>query len=261
MSEPVVCAVADKIDMQRINISNGLFFDVPERLAKTYENFEPCTTQVIKEQLKPGSVFLDIGANFGFFSVLAASLVGPNGHVFAVEASPLVLPQLTANLAGFSNVDVIASAVGDRVGMTEFHMTDDFVNSGVAMSPFIAKSHKISVAIDRLDNLLNCHANFTGRVDFVKCDVQGDEYAVLSGLKETIDKNAKLQLIVEWAPTWMANAGFDGQALPEFLKGLGFHDIIVIDDYLKKTMSVSEMEEEFRKDTTGKRFCNVLASK
>lgn len=247
--------------MHRINISDSLFFDVPARLAKTYENFEPCTTQVIKEQLKPGNVFLDIGANFGFFSVLAASLVGPDGHVFAVEASPLVLPQLKVNLAGFSNVDIIASAVGDRVGMTQFHMTNDFVNSGVAMSPFIATSSKISVAIDRLDNLLSSHANFTGRIDFVKCDVQGDEYAVLSGLKETIEKNDRLQLIVEWAPSWMANAGFDGKALPDFLKGLGFQDIVIVDDYLKKIMSVAEMKEEFRKDTTGKRFCNVLASK
>lgn len=59
----------------------------------------------------------------------------------------------------------------------------------------------------------------------------------------------------------MANAGFDGKALPEFLAALGFQNIVVVDDYLKKNMSVSEMEAEFRKDTSGKRFCNVLASK
>lgn len=67
-------------------------------------------------------------------------------------------------------------------------------------------------------------------------------------------------MIVEWAPTWIANARFDGKALPEFLAALGFQNIVV-DDYLKKTMSVSEMEAEFRKETSGKRFCNVLASK
>jgi FkbM family methyltransferase len=245
--------------MFQATIKGDLHIQVPERLAKIYTDFEPLTTQTICETLKPGDVFLDIGANFGFFSVLAASLVGPAGQVYAVEASPRVLPVLSANTAAWTNVTIINAAAGDHTGVTEFHLTEDFVNSGIALSPFIGESTKVSVPIDRLDNLLSDAFGFEGRVDFVKCDVQGDEFAVLDGLRGTISANPSLRLIVEWAPAWMDNAGYDGRSVPEFLRGLGFQQIVVIDDYLRKRMTVAEMEEDFRRDTTGKRFCNVLA--
>ena len=247
--------------MFRARIRDDLSIGVPDALAKIYTDFEVCTTETISRHLSAGDVFLDIGANFGFFSVLAADLVGSEGRVYAVEASPAVLPILRDNVEALPNVRIIESAAGNRTGETEFFLTDDFVNSGVAQSPFIPDARKVSVPIDTLDNLLARTSGFDGRVDFVKCDVQGDEVAVLEGLRETIGRNANLRLIVEWAPAWMNNAGFDAKAFPEFLRSLGFTDIVVVDDYLKTQMTLAEMEDEFRRDQTGKRFCNVLASK
>lgn len=247
--------------MFQTRIRDDLFIAVPDALAKIYTDFEVCTTETISRSLSAGDVFLDVGANFGFFSVLAADIVGPAGKVFAVEASPAVLPILRENTQTFGNVRIIESAAGNRTGETEFYLTEDFVNSGVAQSPFIAQARKVSVPIDTLDNLLARAPGFDGRVDFVKCDVQGDEVAVLEGLRETIANNARLRLIAEWAPAWMNNAGFDAKAFPDVLRGLGFTDIVIVDDYLKRQMSLAEMEDEFRRDQTGKRFCNVLASK
>jgi len=245
----------------KARITDDLYLDVPDALQKIYTNFEPCTTQVILDNLKEGDVFLDVGANFGFFSVLAASIVGPAGMVYAVEASPSVLPILASNTGAFENVRIVASAAGNRTGTTQFFMTDDFVNSGVARSPFIDKVETTSVGIDTLDNLLRREPTFDGRVSFIKCDVQGDEVAVLEGLAETIEMNAPLQLIAEWAPAWMSNAGFAPAEFPAFIRGLGFTEVAVVDDYLKRLMSLEEMEQEFRNDTSGKRFCNVFASK
>lgn len=247
--------------MFRARIRDDLSIGVPDALAKIYTDFEVCTTETISRSLSAGDVFLDVGANFGFFSVLAADLVGAGGRVYAVEASPAVLPILRDNTRALPNVRIIESAAGDRTGETEFYLTDDFVNSGVAQSPFIADARKVSVPIDTLDNLLARAPAFDGRVDFVKCDVQGDEVAVLEGLRETIRRNTNLRLIAEWAPAWMTNAGFDALAFPDVLRDLGFTDIVVVDDYLRKQMTLAEMEEEFRRDQTGKRFCNVLASK
>jgi FkbM family methyltransferase len=247
--------------MFKARVSDDLHIDVPESLEKIYTGFEPCTTQLIVDELREGDVFLDIGANFGFFSVLAASIVGPSGKVYAVEASPSVLPVLHANTRAYPNIKVIESAAGDHTGTTEFFMTDDFVNSGVAQSPFIGKAEKVSVPIDTLDNLLRRETDFGGRLDFIKCDVQGDEVAVLEGLRQTIGLNDELQLIAEWAPAWMNNAGFDAAGFPAFIRDLGFRELVVVDDYLKTRMSVSEMEREFANDKSGKRFCNLLAVK
>jgi FkbM family methyltransferase len=247
--------------MFKATIKGDLSIDVPDALARIYTDFEPCTLQVISDGVCPGDVFLDIGANFGFFSVLASSIVGPEGRVYAVEASPTVLPILADNTRDLSNVTIIHSAAGDRVGTTDFYMTEDFVNSGIALSPFTDRARKISVPIDTLDSLLGRQPLFDGRVSFIKCDVQGDEIAVLRGLRETIRRADRLKLIVEWAPAWMNNAGFDAKAVPEVLKSLGFRELLVVDDYLRKTMSVAEMEEEFHRDQSGKRFCNLLATK
>lgn len=247
--------------MFKAKIQNDLFVDVPESLQKIYTDFEPSTTQLISKTLKNGDVFIDIGANFGFFSILAASIVGKDGRVFSVEASPLVLPHLVRNTKDFEQIRILPSAVGNFTGTTEFYLTNDFVNSGIALSPFLGDAEKTHIPIDTLDNLLQKEASFNGRVDFMKCDVQGDEMAVLEGARKTIEMNKNLRMIVEWAPAWMLNAGFDAKIFPSFLQRLGFRKIFVVDDYLKKTMTLDEMEEEFRKDESGKRFCNLFASK
>jgi FkbM family methyltransferase len=246
--------------MLKVEIEPNVFFEIPDNLQKIYTNFEPYTRKFIAEHLKPGEVFVDIGANFGFFSLLAAGLVGePGGKVFAIEASPQVFPTLVSNTRAFGNIHNINSAAGDHAGVTDFYMTPDFVNSGVALSPFLQTAEKISIPIARLDDLLRQSPDFDGRVDFIKCDVQGDEVAVLNGARETIDANPGLRLIIEWAPAWMNNAGYDAQALPQFLRELGFREITVVDDYRQKPMTLAEMEDEFRNDTTGRRFCNLFA--
>jgi len=247
--------------MFRARIKDELYVDVPDELERVFADFEPCTTALIAERVRPGDVVLDIGANFGFFSVLSAALAGERGRVFAVEASPSVLPILQANTQRFANVRIIHSAVGDRTGTTDFYLTEDFVNSGVSQSPFIVEAEKITVPIDTLDRLLGRQPEFDGRLDFIKCDVQGDEMAVLAGLHETIARNERVGLIAEWAPPWMRKAGYDPAVFPDFLRDLGFERIVVVDDYLKKQMTLEEMQEEFRRDTSGKRFCNVFASK
>ncbi|BET27581.1 hypothetical protein RGQ30_30820 [Limnobacter thiooxidans] len=247
--------------MIKSHIVDDLYFEIPESLSKIYTQFEPLSTKVVCKHLKVGDTFLDIGANFGYFALLAAHKVGPTGQVIAVEASPEVLPQLRKNLQACAHAEVIHAAVGKEKGTTAFFLTEDFVNSGVSQSPFLKPARKISVAMDTIDNLLAARGSGNDTVQFIKCDVQGDEMAVLEGARQSISKAERLNMIIEWAPAWMSKAGFEPKEFPAFLKSLGFTSLTVVDDYLQKNMPIEEMEEEFRKDTTGRRFCNVLAQK
>src|SRR5207253_4151635 len=63
------------------------------------DQYEPDVRAALRHFLKPGSVFLDCGANIGYFSVLAGGLVGPTGRVISVEANPVTLQRLQRNLA------------------------------------------------------------------------------------------------------------------------------------------------------------------
>ena len=244
-----------------VRVLGELSIEVPASIERIYSNFEPTTRDVIVENLKKGHRFLDIGANFGFFSALAASIVGPDGEVISIEAHPGVLPLLGKNLEQFDNVKIVGEAVGAAKGSTEFHLTEDFVNSGVAPNPFGQELQKTTIPIDTVDSVLSRHCGPDTRIDFIKCDVQGDEIAVLEGCRNLIENNDSLAMIVEWAPPWMKNAGYEPSEFPSFIESLGFGEIVIVDDYLQKTMTLEEMESEFERDTSGKRFCNVLARK
>ena len=81
-------------------------------------SYEPEVSATLREVLPPGATFVDIGANIGWFSLLAASLVGPTGRVIAIEPNPrnVALLRQSAKDNGFDNIDVVTVALGERRG-------------------------------------------------------------------------------------------------------------------------------------------------
>lgn len=246
--------------MNIITLPTGNSIRVNPELANIYSNFEPLSAELLAKTLVSGMTFVDVGANVGFFSAIASRLVGENGRVFAIEANPKILRTLQANVDE-GNVTVINTAVGSRCGTTRFYVTDDTVNSGVAPSPFVKVSDRITLPMATLDSLLDNGTFPVEGVNFIKVDVQGDEVAVLQGAKELVGRSRHLKLLVEWAPQWMETAGYKASELPDLLQAYGFKEIYVIDEYLKETKSLDEMQVAFSADKSGRRFCNVFASK
>ena len=245
-----------------VNVIDNHAIQVPEDLVRIYKNFESRSVTIVKSLVSPGDVFVDVGANFGFYSVLASVLVGASGRVHAIEPSPQTFELLVANTKDYANVKVHPVAVGNSDSKASFFHSADYVNSGFAPDPFKdpLTLEQIEVRVQRLDSLL---ATDTGSpsVDFLKVDVQGDDVDVLMGAKKIIERNQTIKVLVEWAPAWMHNSGFDYLDLPNTLIDLGLKNIVAIDDWTNSTMTVSEFEAEIRSDNTGKRFCNLLAQK
>jgi len=246
--------------MEKIKLLTGDYLSIIPGLSKIYSDFEPLSAKLISENIKENDVFIDVGANMGFFSVIASKLVGGRGMVFSIEANPSILEILRSNTPSLNTI-IINSAIGNRCGTTEFYVTDDTVNSGIAPSPFVKINQKITIPILTLDKLMDDGTFPDQRANFIKIDVQGDEVTVLEGAKSLIDRNDDLCILVEWAPGWMETAGYDLNQLPDLIKEYGFKDIYVIDEYLKKKMTLQEMKREFSMDKSGKRFCNIFAKK
>ena len=248
-------------NLTRLILNNDRSIFIPDFLVKIYSDFEPLTKKIIQERVGIDDVFLDIGANVGYFSAIASQLVGEDGKVFSIEANPNIHDLLKLNLP-YGNVKVLNTAVGNHSGKIDFFLTKDLVNSGVAPSPFGLSSQKIAVSISTLDQLFEEGCFGDKPINFIKCDVQGDEVAVLEGAARLIAESERLAVMVEWAPTWMKSSGFhDFIVLPKLLSEYGFKEIFAVDDYLKKILPVDEMIQEFAKDTSGRRFCNLFASK
>ena len=91
-----------------------LLLSVPSNLTKTHRNFEPLTRALIEANLAPGEMLLDIGANFGFYTLVASQIVGPTRRVIAVEPAPNTVGELLSNVESnhLANVRVILSKMG-----------------------------------------------------------------------------------------------------------------------------------------------------
>ncbi|MGH6845639.1 MAG: FkbM family methyltransferase [Methylocella sp.] len=236
---------------------NGMVFDVPTVVAAWYRNFEPVTQTLIERSLRPGMVFVDVGANVGYFSVLADRIVGPDGLVHAFEPSPPTLPMLRRNLArhGVRHVEVHEFALGETNGLREFNHTIDQLNDGFVPGPYAPVIRTERIVQKRLDDVLQ------GKVDFVKMDIQGTEIEVLRGMERIIRENEQISFLVEWAPACMKPAGYRAQDLPEFFSRKGFFQMRAVDDFSEdETHSVEEMLRIFATDATGLRYCNLFVS-
>jgi FkbM family methyltransferase len=141
--------------------------------------YEPEQTRHFRELLRPGATVVDVGAHVGYYTLLAAELVGPRGRVFAFEPNPRNCAFLRSHVAanGLANVTVEESAVSDRSGMARF---DFGTGTGTGR---LAHSGTLEVGTVALDEYCAAHRIVP---DAIKIDVEGAELDVLRGAEATI---------------------------------------------------------------------------
>ena len=176
---------------------------------------EPRTIAAMKRLVRSGMTVFDVGANVGYYSLLAASLVGPSGHVHSFEPTPTVVRRLAENVAlnqFSSRVKINAVAVGSTCGKSDFHLSLD---DSEANSMFASDQHlqSVCVPIVTLDGYVRDHD--VARIDVMKVDIEGAELVALQGASELLRRETAPLLIVEFNPAALASSG----AMPSQLKG------------------------------------------
>lgn len=144
---------------------------------------------ILAEHLQNGSVFYDIGANVGFFTVIGAKLVGPDGRVHAFEPVPENVACIRHNIAinNFRNVQVWQNAVSDISGPGELQLAHYSGGSALAtVAPPPDLKGLISVDLVTVDELVQQQEVKPPTV--VKIDVEGAEIQVLRGMRQTIKR-------------------------------------------------------------------------
>jgi len=105
-----------------------VFLDPRESVADKFGEFQPQSTNIVKERLKPGDVFADIGASIGWFSLVAAQAVGKGGRVCAFEPEPHSFALLQKNIAANGFEGIIhpqQAAVADKAGALTLYTVGD----------------------------------------------------------------------------------------------------------------------------------------
>ena len=190
---------------------------------------EPGLTRRFKETVLPGMMVVDVGANVGMYTLIAARLVGPSGRVISFEPTPRTFAILRDNiqingLLETGRVELHRVAITDRVGTARLgvHAANSGHNSLFPEGPDL---QLIDVATTSLDAALADLA----RVDVVKIDAEGAEPLIWAGMSATVARNPGIRIFIEFAPGLLQRGGHDPAAFLSRIERDGFQ-VRVVDD-------------------------------
>lgn len=212
----------------QFTLAPGVRFEVPlaSALARLLllEVYERAEQAFVRQALAPGAVFLDVGANHGLFTVLAAERVGAAGHVYAFEPSPREAASLRRNLAlnQCTNVTVVEQAVSDRTGQARLAVAGDGGLNALAQNthPEQVVEAWQAVSTITLDDYLAGAGE--PRVDLLKIDVEGAEALVLRGAERLLRRAQPPVLLCEFCDVTAAGFGSSGRELYALLTSYGY---------------------------------------
>ena len=161
--------------------------------------YEPETVAYLREHVKSGDVVLDVGANFGYYTVLFSKWV-QHGIVHAFEPVPENYGILKLNTYSRPNVVLHKKAISNKVSSRWFYKNRSY--GGHGLIPKTLMNGRFLVETIPLDDY-----NFR-RVDWVKIDVEGHEGEVLDGMRDVIRRNPRIRLIIEFMPERGLNDAF-----------------------------------------------------
>jgi FkbM family methyltransferase len=216
------------LDVTDGSVSMRYFHDQP---------YEPHLTALIADTMRDGSVFIDVGANTGFFTMLAGRCAFPRGRVLAFEPHPAARAQMVRALAlnGLGEVVTVSdAALSDQPAPAArlFTTTDSVLSTlDPALAPLgdeYSFLTSVEVPVSTLDNWLDTAGPewMNRAIDLIKIDVEGVEERVLRGMTRTLDRNPSLQLVCEThagspADRLLQSAGFSVQPLDISRPGFG----------------------------------------
>ena len=185
----------------------------------------PAETAVVRAGLPPGGTFVDVGANWGYFTLVGAHAVGAGGRVVALEPDPRVHAELLANVArnGIRTVTVLPVAASDRKGeavLSGYAEADRNrgVSSLVAAPAGDAPSFAVRTA--PLDDLLDELG--VDSVDLVKIDVEGAEELVVRGMARGLADGRYRRILVELHPGQHPDPARLGETMYGMMNGAGY---------------------------------------
>jgi FkbM family methyltransferase len=170
--------------------------------------YEEHVRKAVREHLREGGVFVDIGANVGVMALLAGTVVGPTGRVIAVEPEPENLQMLYRGILinKLTNVEVWPFAASNSRSVFALGGLSNGHIEAAERSTALEAGAKLVQSI-ALDDLLG----ELPRLDCVKIDIEGHEPAATEGFWTNISKH-RPTLIVEWNPRTLKRAGEDETA-------------------------------------------------
>lgn len=206
--------------------------DQIQRFIYYFGFWEPDLTEFIKEKLKPGDTFIDVGANIGYFSLLASKFVGKSGRVLAIEASPKIYALLTRNIANnnATNVTLLNIAASDKEETLRVYLAPNSNIGQTTTLPTEDYSYECDIPAKPLSKIIR-RQDFS-QVRLIKIDVEGAEWSVVSGLSPLLNSaRDDLEIIVEISPERLKAQEKNVEDILDIFTKCGFYPYKLKNDY------------------------------
>jgi FkbM family methyltransferase len=198
-------------------------------MAMAMGQYEQKTTELFESLVEPGMVVVDIGGHVGYYSMLAAQKTGPTGRVYTFEPDPDNFELLSKNAAinGYDNITLINKAVSKSAGTATLHVSALDNGRHSIFNHQIPQSGSFEVETISLDAFLKDQGS--PNVGLIKIDVEGAEEDALNGMDQLLRETGKINMIIEFNPVLLQDAGVNLQEFLEMPSKWGFI-VEVIDD-------------------------------
>jgi FkbM family methyltransferase len=215
--------------IDRLHSGDRMHLEMPDFVAGMIYvtgTWEPVISEYICSRLAPGDLFVDLGANIGYYSLLASRLVGPEGRVVSIEASPSTFRKLCANikLNGRSNIEPINAAVSDGPGELPIYLgnPENLGHSTTLANVGSAEGMKLEATV-RADSMESLVGSDLWGARFIKVDVEGAEAIVLSPLFSKLAAfSARTQWLIELTPDIYPNGQADVDLIYNAFRDAGY---------------------------------------
>ena len=190
--------------------------------------WEPDVTRFFLRVVKPGMRVVEVGANVGYYTLLACSRVGPTGSVTAFEANPATtaLARRSLLVNGFRDrARIIGMAVTDAPGTVILHRLEQRQGDS---SLFDFSDEQLAFAGDRMTKLevpatsLDAFFEKGETIDLIRMDVEGAEPLVFDGMHRILEQNPRMKIMLEFFPERIQRSGRQPAKFLESIAGMGF---------------------------------------
>lgn len=189
--------------------------------------WEQWVTDLFRSLLRPGMTVVDIGANLGYYSILAADGIGPAGRLVAFEANPGLAEFLHSNLAvnGFLDRSTIEpQAVLASSGTVRFGVFERYLGgSSIYASEDTAVSQRDKIKMIDVPTIsLDAYFRPGQKIDLIKIDAEGAEPSILQGARRVLTENQDIEVIMEFAPSVFEKGYGSAGKVYEDIAAMGF---------------------------------------
>ncbi|MCX6924886.1 MAG: FkbM family methyltransferase [Verrucomicrobia bacterium] len=210
-----------------VQTEDGKFFIDPVSIFASgllsKDGYEPDMVNTLRSILRVGDTFLDIGANEGYFSIMAAQIVGLSGTVISVEPQTRLQSVLFRNILENSayNVNIFQRVISDSIGVGTLSLAPD-VNTG-SSGLFRATKYAVPTELVPQTTLTQfLHLLRVDRIRLMKVDVEGFEHEVVLGSREVFANGLIENLALELHPAVLKRRCKLESDILDFLSASGY---------------------------------------